>query len=165
MTLPEPLILEAVREPAAVEVSFGLVAPLPDDISAALESGAEVRLSYPLKLRAKRKGWFDRRLWSGELVTLTAFDPVIGRYRCQVILDGIITDSAEAESNEEAHKWLTSPPPVRIELPEGRRGASLKVRVRAVFSSGTTWLIFPTQDATPWTEITLEPPPEPADDL
>jgi len=165
IALPDPLILAASREPAAVEVSFRLVTPLPEDLSAALDSGAEVRLSYPFRVKAKRRGWWDRRVWSGELVTIAAFDAITGRFRCEVILDGIITKSSEAESAEEALRWLTTPPPVRIELPEERRQATLKIRVRAVFSSGTTWLIFPTQDATPWAETALEPLPELADAL
>ena len=164
IVLPDPLVLEVTRDLAAVEVSFRLATPLPDDISAALESGAEVRLTYPLRVKAKRRGWWDRRLWSGELVTISAFDAVTGRFRCGVILDGIITESKEAESAEEALLWLTSPPPVRVELPEERRQATLKVRVRAVFSSGTTWLIFPTQNATPWVETTLDPSSEPVDE-
>ncbi len=81
----------------------------------------------------------------------------------QVILDGIITSTGEAETAEAALTWLIDPPPVRIELPEARRRAILKVSVRAIFSSGTKWLIFPTQNATPWMEISLEPLPEPAD--
>ncbi len=163
ITLPEPLILEATREPAAVEISFRLTTALPEALTTALGSGAEVRLTFPLKIKAKRRGWWDRRLWSGELVTIAAFDAVTGRYRCEVVLDGIITVSEEVESPEDAVRWLTTPPPVRIQLPEARRQAFLKVRVRTVFSSGTTWLIFPTQDATPWTEVTLERPPDPAD--
>ena len=161
---PDPLVLEVTRDPAAVEVSFRLAASLPDEISTALESGAEVRLTYPLRVKAKRRGWWDRRLWSGELVTISAFDAVTGRYRCEIILDGIITESKEAESAEEALLWLISPPPVRVELPEERRQAALKVRVRAVFSSGTTWLIFPTQNATPWVETSLDPISEPSDE-
>ena len=160
IALPDPLILEVTRDPAAVEVGFRLVTSLPEEISAALESGAEIRLTYPIRIKAKRRGWWDRRVWSGELVTISAFDAVTGRFRCKVILDGIITESKEAESTEEALRWLTTPPPVRVELPEERRQAILRVRVRAVFSTGTTWLIFPTQDATPWTEINLEPLPE-----
>jgi len=160
IALPDPLILEVTRDPAAVEVGFRLVTSLPEEISAALESGAEIRLTYPIRIKAKRRGWWDRRVWSGELVTISAFDAVTGRFRCKVILDGIITESKEAESTEEALRWLTTPPPVRVELPEERRKAILRVRVRAVFSTGTTWLIFPTQDATPWTEINLEPLPE-----
>jgi len=97
-------------------------------------------------------------------VTISAFDAVTGRYRCEIILDGIITESKEAESAEEALLWLISPPPVRVELPEERRQAALKVRVRAVFSSGTTWLIFPTQNATPWVETSLDPISEPSDE-
>ena len=160
IALPDPLILEVTRDPAAVEVGFRLVTSLPEEISAALESGAEIRLTYPIRIKAKRRGWWDRRVWSGELVTISAFDAVTGRFRCKVILDGIITESKEAESTKEALRWLTTPPPVRVELPEERRQAILRVRVRAVFSTGTTWLIFPTQDATPWTEIHLEPLPE-----
>lgn len=163
IALPDPLTLEVTRESAAVEISFRLTTALPEDLASALGSGAEVRLTYPLRVKAKRRGWWDRRLWSGELVTIAAFDAVTGRFRCEVVLDGVITGSEEAESAEDAISWLTTPPPVRIQLPEERRQAILKVRVRAVFSSGTTWLIFPTQDATPWTETTLERPPELAD--
>jgi len=160
---PDPLILGAVREPTVVEVDFALAVDPPDDITRALGSGAEARLVYPLKVKARRKGWIDRKLWSGELVTMAGLDPVLGRYRCQVVLDGVITSTGEVESAEAALAWLTDPPPVRIELPEPRRRAIVKVRVRAIFSSGTTWLIFPTQDATPWVEILLEPLPDPAD--
>lgn len=156
ITVADPLVLTAIRDPAALEVKFELTSELPDDIVASLESGAEVRLSYPLRVKAKRRAWWDRKLWSGELVTIAAFDAVTGRYRCQVILDGIITASDELETTEAARHWLTAPPPVRVELPEERRASRLKVRVRAVFSSGTTWLIFPTQEATPWTEIEVQ---------
>lgn len=161
IAVPEPLVLEATREPTAVEVRFELVAPLPEELGAALDSGADVRLVYPLRVKARRRGWWDRKLWSGELVTIASFDAVTGRYRCEVILDGIITESKEVDSRAEAVRWLTTPPPVRVELPEARRQAVLKIRARAVFSSGTTWLIFPTQDATPWSETVLQPPPEP----
>jgi hypothetical protein len=161
---PAPLTLEATRESTVVEIRFELTSPLPEDLSSALESGAEVRLTYPLRLKAKRKAWWDRRIWAGELVTITAFDPVTGRYRCELVLDGIVTGNREVESLEAAIEWLRAPAPVRVEVPENRRRANLKVRVRAVFSSGTTWLIFPTQDATPWVEAMLSPPPEPPAD-
>jgi hypothetical protein len=156
---PDPLVLEATREPSVVEVDFALAVAPPDEVSQALLSGAEVRLVYPLRVKAKRKGWIDRKLWSGELVTIASLDPVLGRYRCQVVLDGIITSTGEAESPEAALGWLIDPPAVRVELPEARRRAILKVRVRAVFSSGIAWLIFPTQEATPWVEISLDPLP------
>ena len=163
IALPDPVALEVTRDPATIEIRLRLVEPLPEKISDALASGAEVRLTYPLRVRAKRRGWWDRRLWSGELVSIAAFDAVTGRFRCQVILNGIITASHEAESTEEALLWLTSPSPVRVELPPERRRANLRIRARAVFSSGTTWLIFPTIDATPWSEIIMEPLPEPED--
>lgn len=163
ITTADPLVLTAERGPTAVEVDFALATVVPDEMTEALHAGAEVRLTYPLRVKAKRKGWWDRRLWSGELVTIAALDPMLGRYRCQVVLDGIITSTEEAESASDALLWLTDPPSVRVELPEPRRQAFLKVRVRAVFSSGTTWLIFPTQDATAWVEIALDPLPQDPD--
>ncbi|MCU0303210.1 MAG: DUF4390 domain-containing protein [Thermoanaerobaculales bacterium] len=157
----DPMTLAAIREPAAVEVSFGLEAPLPDELDDSLAAGAEVRLVYPLRVKAKRRGLWDHRVWSGELVSIVGFDPVTGRYRCQVILDGIITSTGEVDTAEAARRWLVRPPPVRVELPEERRRLPLKVRVRAVFSSGTTWLVFPTHEATPWVELAVEPLSEP----
>ena len=154
---PPPLLLEAMREPAAVEVSLSLATPLPDDLAEALASGAEVRLTYPLRVKAKRKIWWDRRVWGGEVVTIAAFDPITGRYNCEMILDGIISASREVETLADARRWLVEPAPVRVELPENRRQAVLEIRARAVFSSSITWLVFPTQEATPWTELTLVP--------
>ena len=156
-------MLEVVREPATLEVGFTLTTELPADTTAALSSGAEVRLSYPIRVKAKRRGWWDRKIWSGELVTLSVFDPVTGRFRCQVVLDGVITSTSEVESVAAARQCLTGPPAVHIELPEERRNATLKVRVRAVISSGTTWLLIPTQDATPWVEAVLDQATEPTD--
>lgn len=157
--LPDPLAVDAVREAEAVQVSVQLTTALPAAIETTLAAGAEVRLSFPIRMKAKRRLLWDRRLWSGELVTIAAFDPVTGRYRCQVILDGVITSTHEVESVAAAQRWLTSPPAVRIELPGERREDTLKLRVRAVFSRSTTWLIFPTQDATPWVELILGPDP------
>jgi hypothetical protein len=159
----DPLAVDAVREPAAVEITFELVASLPDDVVAALDAGAEARLAYPIRIKAKRKAWWDRRVWSGRLVAIAAFDPVTGRYRCSVVLDGIITSTGEVASVEAARGWLTAPPPVRVELPEARRDDELRVRVRAVFATGTTWLVFPTQDATPWFEVVPTADAEPGD--
>lgn len=155
---PGPLILEVNRGPTAVEIDFALTADPPETLFRSLAAGAEARLSYPLRVRAKRKAWWDWRVWSGEVVAVASLDPVIGRYRCQVILNGIITSIEEFETADDAVAWVTDPPPVRVELPSARRDAVLRVRVRAVFSSGTTWLIFPTQDATPWVETTIESP-------
>lgn len=149
----DPLAVDAVHERAAVEISFELVSPLPDAIVDALDAGAETRVAYPIRIKAKRKAWWDRRLWSGRLVAIAAFDPVTGRFRCSVVLDGVITSSAEVDSADEARAWLAAPPPVRVELPEERRDDELRVRVRAVFATGTAWLVFPTQDATPWLEV------------
>ncbi len=149
----DPLTVQAVRQPTAVEVSFQLVDPLPDQLNTAIESGAEARLVYLLRIKAKRKTWWDRRVWSGRLIAIAAFDPVTGRYRCSVVLDGVVTSTAEAESIEAARLWLRAPPSPTVELPEARREDELRVRVRAVFATGTTWLVFPTQDATPWAEV------------
>jgi len=58
---------------------------------------------------------------------------------------------------EDARSWLTSPPAVEVALPEARRDAVLRVRARAVFASGTTWLVFPTTEGTDWLEVQVEP--------
>jgi hypothetical protein len=159
----DPLTVEANRRSAAVEIAFELADPLPDEVVATLDAGAETRLVYLLRIKAKRKAWWDRRLWSGRLVAISAFDPVTGRYRCSVVLDGVVTSTVEVETVEAARQWLRAPPELTVELPEHRREADLRVRVRAVFATGTTWLIFPTQDATPWTEVVPAPGDEPAD--
>ena len=62
--MPDPVTLEVTRDPATVEIRFRLVESLPEEISDALASGAEVRLTYPLRVKAKRRGWWDRRLWT-----------------------------------------------------------------------------------------------------
>ena len=71
---------------------------------------------------------------------------------------GSTTVSREVDSLEVALKWLASPPAVEVPLPKGRRDAFLRVRVRAVFSSGTTWLVFPSSEGTDWVEVKLEAP-------
>jgi hypothetical protein len=88
-----------------------------------------------------------------------AFDPVTGRYLCELILDDVIITSLETEVPSEARQWLTAPPPVRVVLPPSRKALRLRVRSRAVFSSSTTWLIFPSVDGTDWVEVRLEAEP------
>jgi hypothetical protein len=98
----------------------------------------------------------DRKVWKGVARSTVTFDAVTGRYLCQLIVNGSTTVSREVESAEVARQWLTAPPAVEVPLPEGRRDAFLRVRVRAVFSSGTSWLVFPSTDGTDWVEVRLE---------
>ena len=63
-------------------------------------------------------------------------------------------------SVDQAREWLTAPPAIDVPIPEARREATLRVRVRAVFASGTTWLVFPTTDGTDWLEVRLDPVPD-----
>lgn len=147
-----PLVVSAQRERGAVEVSFSLSENLPEPFVAALPSGAQVRVIYDVRVRSTRKLWWDRRLWRGEVTSAATFDPVIGRYLCELVLDEAIVATDEAETFEEAILWLTQPPPVRLILPEVKNEAGLRVRVRVIFASRTKWLILPTVDGTDWVQ-------------
>jgi len=151
----EPLTITVARERDALEVRFELVEPLPGPLLAALPTGAQVRVVYPVRLRVGRSFLWDRRLWRGEVTSSVAFDPVIGRYRCELVLDRVIVTTRETESPSDAVAWLRSPPAVRLDLPAERRSADLVVRVRAVFASATKWLLFPSVEGTDWVEVRL----------
>lgn len=149
-------MVSLARERDALEVRVELLAPLPDALQAALPTGAQVRVVYPLRLRVRRSFMWDRRVWRGEIASSVAFDPVVGRYRCELVLDRVIVATRETASPTEALAWLRSPPSVRLDLPAERRTADLLVRVRAVFASATRWLLFPSVEGTDWVEVRLE---------
>jgi hypothetical protein len=155
LAIPGPLQIEVERERGALRTSFILRQQLPPSIVEALPSGAQVRVTYELKIRARRRLWWDRRVWTGSAVSTTAFDPVTGRYRCELALDDVIVATTEVDSAEEARGWLTAPPPVRLVLPMTKRTLRLRIRARAVFSSTTKWLIFPSVEGTDWIEVSL----------
>ncbi len=154
-----PLAVSAHRERGAVEVSFELASDLPESFAAALPSGAQVRIVYAVRVRGARSFWWDRRIWRGEVTSAVTFDPVIGRYLCELVLDGAIVATEEVEAPEEARKWLTAPPPVRLILPEVKSEKGLRVRVRAVFASRTKWLILPAVEGTDWIQVPVGSPP------
>jgi hypothetical protein len=153
----EPMNLGVERGPDALVISFSLNQELPDSIGQTLSSGATVVLDYPLRVYARRRLLPDRRVWKGVARVTVNFDAVTGRYLCQLIVNGDTTASSEVHSVADARAWLRSPPAVELDLPEARRDAVLRVRVRAVFASGTTWLIFPSTEGTDWLEARVEP--------
>ncbi len=159
-----PVALDVTRDRDALRVSFTLLEPLPESFETALPSGALVRVRYPLRVRSKRRMWWDRKVWKGEVVASAAFDPVTGRYGCELVLDGVIVNSREFDTAAAAVQFLTSPGPVLLSLPPAKK-STLWVRVRAVFSSGTKWLLFPSAEGTDWVEVPASSPaPEPNDD-
>ncbi|MCP4895561.1 MAG: DUF4390 domain-containing protein [bacterium] len=149
----EPLTVSAQRERGAIEVSFELTSDLPESFVAALPTGAQVRVVYAVRVRGARKLWWDRRLWRGEVTSAVTFDPVIGRYLCELVLDSAIVASQEVDTPEEAQEWLKAPPAVRLILPEVKNLEKLRVRVRVVFASHTKWLILPEVDGTDWIQV------------
>jgi len=151
------MVLEIDRGPDALVISMQLVEELPSSIDQTLSSGATVVIDYPLRVYGRRRMFPDRKVWKGVARVSVNFDAVTGRYLCQLIVNGDTTASREVGSMEEARVWLSAPPPVEVPLPEARRDAVLRVRVRAVFASGTTWLVFPTTDGTDWLEVRLDP--------
>jgi hypothetical protein len=154
--LSGPLEVSAHRERGAIVVSFRLTEALPEALASALPSGAQIRVEYPVRIRQRRSMWWDRRLWRGEVASTVTYDPVIGRYRCELVLDGAIVESQEVESAEEAADWLRAPPPVRVILPEVKHENRLRIRVRAEFSSRTKWLILPSVEGTDWIEVAMD---------
>lgn len=156
---PMTLHVEVERERGALKMRFDLGGGLPASFEEALPSGAHVRVTYEVRVRAHRRLWWNRRIWSGAAVSTVAFDPVTGRYLCELILDDVIVASLETEQVDDAREWLVAPPPVRVLLPPTRRPLRLRVRSRAIFSSSTTWLIFPSIEGTDWVEVRLEAEP------
>jgi hypothetical protein len=150
-----PIAIDLDRDRDVLTVRFSLLEPLPESIDAALPSGALVRVRYPLRIRVPRRLWWDRKIWKGEVLATAAFDPVTGRYRCELVLDGIIVTSVEFDSASAARDFLTNPGPVRLSLPPTKR-SELRVRVRAVYSSGTKWLLFPSAEGTEWIEVPVD---------
>ena len=147
-----PILLDSELERDSLTVNFQLTEPLPESLEAALPSGATVAVRYQLRVRASRKMWWDKKMWTGEAVATAVFDPVIGRFRCELVLDGVIVASHEVESLEAAREWLVNPGPVRFAMPENIGSRPLRVRMRAVFASSTQWLFFPDIEGTEWVE-------------
>ena len=152
----QPLLLEVERVAETLTLRFELLAPLPESVETALTSGAEVRIQYPFRVYTRRRIWWDNRVLKGIAETTATFDAVTGRYLCQLRVKKETILSHEFDSREDARRWLTAPPSIDLELAPAGAKAVLRVRVRAVFASGTTWLIFPTTDGTGWVETRLE---------
>lgn len=146
-----PLEVQLSRSGAALEVRLTLNAPLPAALHDALPSGAQVRVVYPIQVRSHRAVLWDRHVWRGELVSTVAFDPLTGRYQCELLLNDVIISSRETASPDTALDWLRTPPAFRVILPPTRH--ALYLRVRAVYSSTTVWLVVPQTNGTDWTVV------------
>jgi hypothetical protein len=158
-----PIVLETELERDTLTVEFRLTAPLPEALESALPSGATVAVRYQVRVRSIRKAWWDKKMWTGEAVATAVFDPVIGRFRCDLVLDGVIVTSHEVETLDAARSWLLDPGRVRFAMPEQMGSRPLRVRVRAVFASSTKWLFFPDIEGTAWVEQPIAPPEEEAE--
>ena len=132
---------------------------MPELFVAALPTGAQVRVVYAVRVRGVRKLWWDRRLWRGEVTSAVTFDPVIGRYLCELVLDGAIVATQEVETSDQAREWLKAPPAVRLILPKVKNLERLRVRVRVVFASRTKWLILPAVEGTDWIQVPVDTKP------
>ena len=149
--------LEVERSVERLTVRVALNEALPDDLESTLSSGGKVTVQYLVRVYSPRWLINDRKMWKGTADSIVSFDAITGRYRCQLIVNGTTTTSKETDSAADAHAWLQGPPAIEVPIPKSRRDAFLRVRARAVFSRGTTWLIFPTADGTRWTEVVLDP--------
>ena len=152
----DALLVGVDRSPEELAIRFELLVEMPEAVANTISSGARIEIDYPLRVYARRRMFPDRRIWKGVARSTVTFDAITGRYLCQLIVNGSTTVSREVDSVEFALRWLTAPPAVEVPLPKGRRDAFLRVRARAVFSSGTTWLVFPSTEGTDWVEVKLE---------
>ena len=144
------------RGPEELTVRLELLVETPEAVANSISSGARIEIDYPLRVYARRRMFPDRRVWKGVARSTVTFDAITGRYLCQLIVNGSTTVSREVDSVAFALQWLTAPPAVDVPLPKAPRDAFLRVRARAVFSSGTTWLVFPSTEGTDWVEVKLE---------
>ncbi len=148
-----PLEVHVHRAAGALEVQLTLNAPLPPSISDALPSGAQVSVTYAVQVRRRRPLLWNPKIWDGKAVATVTFDPLTGRYRGELLLNDVIVASREMTSPERALDWLRSPPAFRLLLPRTKR--ALTLRARAIFATGTTWLIFPTTHGTGWVRVRI----------
>jgi len=153
-----PIVVDTALEQNTLTVEFRLTEPLPDTVEAALPSGAVVEVRYQVRVRSTRKMWWDKKMWTGEAVATTVYDPVVGRFECELVVDGVIVKSHEVETVDAARSWLVDPGRVQFAMPAKLESRSLWVRVRAVFSSSTKWLFFPDTEGTEWVEAPIELP-------
>jgi hypothetical protein len=152
-----PIVVNVERSDERLQIRLELAEPLPEELEIALSKGGRTEVQYLLRVYSPRRLLPDRRTWRGTADSIVSFDAITGRYRCQLIVNGTTTTSMETNSAAEARSWLAAPPTIEVPLPRGRRGSILRVRTRAVFARGTTWLVFPTSDGTRWVEVLLEP--------
>lgn len=165
LSAPPPLIVEVSPVRGALEVRVQLEDSLPTAFTDTLPSGALVRVTYPVRVRSRRWLLWDGRVWKGQITSQAAFDPITDRYRCELLLDEVVVESAEMETAELALDWLRAPPPVRLVFEDPKNLDRLYVRARAVFSSTTMLLVFPNNDGTDWVSapvIINEPEAAPA---
>lgn len=161
MLAPAPLSIHISTEHQALDVRLELNVPLPEVFVDALPSGGVVRVVYPLRVRLKRVFWWDRRVWKGELTSQASFDPITGRYRCQLLLDEVVVASREVDTMNDAVLWLKTPPSFHLVLSDFKKPDRLYLRARAIFSTSTTWLVFPDREGTDWvTAPVVQTPPE-----
>lgn len=153
-----PIVVDTKLEHDTLTVEFRLTEPLPATVEAALPSGVAVEVRYQVRVRSTRKMWWDKKMWTGEAVATAVFDPVIGRFDCELVVDGVIVSSHEVETIDTARSWLTDPGRVRFAMPAELQSRPLWVRVRAVFSSSTKWLFFPDTEGTEWVEAPIAVP-------
>lgn len=160
MLAPAPLTVQVTPANESLDVRVNLGADLPDAFLDALPTGAVVRVLYPIRVKSRRSFLWDGRVWKGELTSRASFDPITGRYRCELLLDEIIVASDEVDTIDEAVAWLRTPPSVRLVLDEYKKLDRLYIRARAVFTVSTTWLVFTDLEGTDWVTTPVVAPKE-----
>jgi hypothetical protein len=143
--------------PGRLQVQMAVMRELPEEWTQALAAGAPVSITYRLHLYRNRRWLWDLRLANHELQIKAQRDPLTGVFTLVAEFDEEILASGQAESLEEAVRWVKRPPTVEVAVP--LRHEPLWLFVRAEFFTRYRLLVFPTTDGTEWLQKAIPEAP------
>jgi hypothetical protein len=151
--------LELVLAPAPgrLSVQMALNRELPAQWTQALAAGAPMSITYRMHLLRNRRWLWDRRLARHDVVIKAQRDPLTGVFTLVAELDGEILASAQAESLDDAIRWVKHPPTAELPLP--LRHEPLWLIVRAEFLTHYKMLVFPSTEGTDWLQKAIPEAP------
>lgn len=144
--------LEVQLTPAPGRLSVQMVVhqALPAEWTQALSAGAQVSITYRLRLYRNRRWMWDLRLASHELEVKAQRDPLTGVFTLVAEMDRDILASGQADSLEEAIFWVTHPPTAEVVVP--LRHEPLWLFARAEYFTKYKLLVIPSTEGTEWVQ-------------
>ncbi len=145
---PSGLEVSLAPSPGRLTVQLAANREVPGEWSRALAGGAQVTITYRLRLFRNRRWLWDQRLAGHELVVEAQRDPLTGIFTLIARQDGEVLASGHAATLEEAIHWVTHPPPAVIPVP--LRHEPLWLVVRAEYLTRYKLLVIPSTVGTEW---------------